>query len=253
MAEGSVDSAQLRRVSKFLDKLKGQGKVEPNYERIIILSDSKGKYLRNNIRSVSEFAYTSDIIFWAQGGRTTKEGVDFLREKINTRSPLLNGNCIVLFWHTTCDLTVLKKPGRYLEPAFIKHEDAVSCLKQSFQKLMELKHSNSFHVGLLEIPPVFPSIWNKKKGHPSWKDFNDTEINLQIDAVNNYIRDVNEELNYVSPKFGLDCMKFRGKKGQGHKSYLTSELFVDGIHPCDLASQKWLFQIAKSVSRNAVW
>ncbi|XP_060598970.1 uncharacterized protein LOC132752640 [Ruditapes philippinarum] len=47
-------------------------------------------------------------------------------------------------------------------------------------------------------------------------------------------------------------MKFR-KRGNHRSSFLSSDLFLDGIHPVDCTFEKWLYQVIKSVSRGLVW
>ena len=74
-------------------------------------------------------------------------------------------------------------------------------------------------------------------------------MHIQVNAVNEYIRGVNQRLNYRSPMFICDCMEFRKSKGQhGHRQFLTGELFSDGVYPLEPVCEKWLYQIIKSVS-----
>jgi hypothetical protein len=246
------DTSQIRQIKSFLHKIKNDEKLEPTYDKIIILSDSKGNYLKNQVENISQYADTSSVVFWSRGGRKSSEGVSFLEEKISHGCPLLGNNSVVLFWHSTCDVTNLQRPQRYVRPAFESGDEFLNYLEPSFRKLVDINNQNSFDIGFLETPPVFPSIWNKSKGDPDWGCFEDSFINNQIDKVNNHIRTINQELNYVSPKFVCDCMKFR-KRGKTRKTFLCSDLFQDGIHPVDCAAQKWLYQIIKSVSRGLVW
>jgi hypothetical protein len=156
------------------------------------------------------------------------------------------------FWHTTCDITNLVRPQRFLRPAFQSADSLLDSLKPSFDKLLFLQNHNGFDLGFLEAPPVFPSIWNKSKNDPNWGCFEDSLINDQIDIINGHLRQLNSQLNFVSPKFVCDSMKFR-KRGNNRSSFLSSDLFLDGIHPVDCASEKWLYQVIKSVSRGLVW
>ena len=218
------------------------------YDNIYVLSDSKGKYLKSETYNVQDIADISNVTFWFRGGRTTAAGIEFLEDKLSSNY-FKSGRSVVLFWHVTCDLNELKRPERYLLPRFATPDAFLQHLKPSLDRLVEI-HKKYEHVdiGILEAPPVFWSQWNRLQNHPNWNRFTDSMMHEQIDLVNQYIRHINKELNFVSPKFVLDCMEFRKRKSTGHRISLTSVLFRDGVHPLKIVSQKWLFQIVKSVS-----
>lgn len=201
---------------------------------------------------VSRFADTSRVTIWARGGRTSEEGVSFLENKISQKNPILNESAIVLFWHATCDMTKLIRPKRYVQQSFSTASQAIEFLTPSFDRLLDIARKSNFHLGILEIPPMFPSVWNGANGHPTSIDV-DSIVNNQVSEVNAHIREINNELNYRSPKFSLDCMKFRGRPHRPHGSYFSSDLFANGIHPLPVACQKWLYQIMLSVSRAITW
>lgn len=177
-----------------------------------------------------------------------------MEDKIAQGCPLFrhDANTIVLFWHTTCDVTKLIRPQRIVRPAFQSGESLLDNLKPSLEKLLCLKNQSNFDLGFIEAPPLFPSIWNKSRNDPDWGCFDDSFINDQIEVVNDHFRMLNQQLNFMSPKFVCDSMKFR-KKGKTRRSFLSSDLFLDGVHPVDCASEKWLYQILRSVSRGLVW
>ena len=215
----------LRKVESFMLKERSTKKTyTPTYNRIYLLSDSKGNYLKREQYAVGDIVDTSPVSYRTKKGRTTADGVAYLESQ--TRNLQGPGRGVVLFWHFTCDLSKLVMPERYLAQQLLEH------LKPSFDRLEELHHTNNFDVGILECPPIFWHKWNKLKGDPNWEKANDSTMHEQVERVNDYIREVNGRLNYISPKFICDCMEFRKKKGQGpHRTSLSSDLFGDGVHP----------------------
>lgn len=232
-------------VKHLTDRRTDRTDLVHNYDNIYILSDSKGNYLRNESRHIRDLINMSNVTFWFRGGRTAIDGVLFLEDKLASNS-FKAGRSIVLFWHVTCDINDLKLPERYLLPTFCTPDDFLNHLKPSLDRLVQIHKSHkNIDIGILESPPVFWSQWNRVHDHPEWKSFNDSIMHDQIDLVNQYIREINRDLNYVSPKFFLDCMEFRKRRSHstGHRNSLTSALFKDGVRPLSQVSQKWLFQI----------
>lgn len=90
MAEAEK-TAPIKTIEKYLNKVSSEQKLQPNYENIIILSDSQGRYLRNLKDAISEFTDTSKVTFWFKGGRKTNDGVSFLVDKVSEGCPLLSG------------------------------------------------------------------------------------------------------------------------------------------------------------------
>lgn len=134
-------------------------------------------------------------------------------------------------------------------PKFRTPAEFLDSVKPSIDRLLDIHQRNSeIDIGILEAPPVFWSQWNRKQNHPEWQKFDEQLMHEQIDIVHQYIRGKNKELNYMSPKFVLDCMEFRKKKSSSSvRTSLTSILFSDEVHPVSIVSQKWLFQIFSSI------
>lgn len=254
MASSLPTPLELRKVKNFLSKAKEeQRSYIHNYDNVYIISDSKGKYMERQRAVVSDIIDTSNVQFWYRGGRNTVDGVRFLETKL-LQNGFRPGRSVVLFWHVTCDLNIFKRPERWLLPRFQTPDGILELVKPSLDRLVQIHHQNSnIDIGILETPPVFWSKWNQLNDHPNWNSFNDKLMHEQVDIVNAYIRDIlNNNLNYRSPKFLLDCMESRKRKGSqipGHRNSLSSVLYFDGVHPADELSQKWFLQIVRSVCK----
>lgn len=255
MATGGA-SLELKFVSNYLDKT-SSSHILSSYKHVIIISDSKGNYLRHQLSKVLNMfdgGCPVTVHFWSVKGRNTRDGVSFVQSVASQGSRiLLDPQTIVLFWHVTCDLTSLTRPARILKPSFKTANEMMDVLKPCFDALLQASRQYNFTLGLLESPPIFCSQWNKIRGHQEWDNTDDGFVHEQVDVVNSYIRDLNSTLGYAnlgyrSPKFALDCLKFR-KSGRNHKfSCYTGVLFQDGVHPLDVVAQKWLYQILQSIS-----
>ena len=207
--------------------------MRPNYDNIYILSDSKGKYLkgiRYNIADVIRHVNVSQLHFWFKNGQKSADGLRYLESQTNNlRRP---GRTIVLFWHVICDLSTLKRPEIYIVNSFETAGELLEHLRPTFDGLEEIHKRANFDIGIYKTPPIFWHKWNQQHGDTDWEGKDNTLMHSQSNAVNEYIRGVNQRLNYRSPMFICDCMEFRKSKGQhGHIQSLTSELFSDGVHP----------------------
>ena len=117
-----MDCCQIKNIEKFLQKEAGKERSH-KYQRLVILSDSKGRYLRTEADNVNTDGI--EIIWWAVGGRSTKDGVRYLTENI---AKLNDGKkTLVLFWHFTCDLT--KKIQRLIYPRYADIEELTDNLR----------------------------------------------------------------------------------------------------------------------------
>ena len=68
---------------------------------LIIVSDSKGKYLK---RCVQNIVPEKNIVFEFKGGRTTKQAVDYICSNIDYYIHRY-GSILLVLWTGTCDLT----------------------------------------------------------------------------------------------------------------------------------------------------
>jgi hypothetical protein len=86
---------------KFLNRPASPLPFDPIHYTPILLSDSKGKYLKEFlVNSVVE----NRVQFWYKGSPTTRQTVDWLRDNID-RKIQRHGPLWIYIWVGTCDLT----------------------------------------------------------------------------------------------------------------------------------------------------
>ena len=162
-----MDSLEIKKLEEFLEKESKIPRV-PKYERCVILSDSKGNYLKTEQDSI--VIKNLEIIWWSQSGRNSLNGLKYLVKNIQQ---LRDGKpTIILFWHGTCDATI--KEGKFIRPRHDKCEsllDQVSPIIESLKDIHFLE--DNIDVGILETPPIFTKKWNDKKDNTNKEVTND--------------------------------------------------------------------------------
>ena len=93
---------ETKKARRYVEE-KADGLGESTYDRIILISDSKGKYLEPELVSLTS-KQIPEITWQYLGGRNTKEGLQFLKRRI-TQYAQLKGKVLILFWYLTCDVT----------------------------------------------------------------------------------------------------------------------------------------------------
>ena len=180
-----MDNLEIKKIEQFIEKASVNPRLS-KYNRVVILTDSKGNYLRaeNEIINIDNL----EIIWWATSGRNTLNGVKYLVDNIKQIRD--NVPTLVLFWHFTCDAT--KKVGKYIYPNFDASIDLIDYIKPCLETLREIHFlEESIDIGILEIPPIFTKFWNKSRNATDWESTNDTNLNIQINELNSYIRECN--------------------------------------------------------------
>ena len=225
----------MKKIEDFLDKEKSIARL-PKYNRVVILSDSNGKYLGTEIEKL--YFLNIEFVWWTSSGRNTTLAIKFLVDHIQE---LQDGiSTLVLFWHFTCDLAV--KEGSFIHQRYPEFTDIETRLKPMLDSLKEIHLlEDNIDIGILEIPPMFTKQWNRSKNYPNWEIINDTVLHQHIQELNNLIREYNCTLNYHSPRFMCDFIHRRrnSKKGRGNtktKENLHPMLLKDGVHPIEVVA-----------------
>ena len=233
-------SCEIKRIEKYLALHAGYRATSPLH--ILLVSDSKGRYLQNLIKNL-QFP-TPNITFYFLGGRNSDSGLSFIRDNI-TVFQNKHPNLLILFWHGTCDIT--RKIGKHI---FTKHNtvvDATDTFKSHFAELTSIANEHpSVKFGILEIPPISVLNWNKLKDYEHWEALDDHEVNCHTRAYNELVKSFNENFGFVSPRFELDFQKSRTKPKIPHPKMrytLNFNLLSDGIHPQPLVAKYWLIKI----------
>ena len=118
----------------------------PKYERVIILSDSKGNYLRTESDIIKHI--NIEIVWWTTKGRKTKQGIKYLTENI---ASLRDGKkTVILFRDFTCDVS--KKVDKLIYPNYTDSTDLIDNIKPYLDILKEI-HSleRDIDIGILKI------------------------------------------------------------------------------------------------------
>lgn len=233
----------MKNIEKFLDRER-MSELIPKYNRIVILSDSKGNYIKAELDKIKHL--NSEVVFWAKPGRNTKDGIAFLTNHIED----INDKCktIILFWHFTCDAT--KKIGKIIQQRYDTAPDLTGNIEPHLKSLLSI-HARHEHIdiGILECPPIFTKEWNKARGEQSSDRSDDTRLNEQISDLNSVIRTYNSRIGFSSPKFVCDFIHRNKRKGKKVKETLNPILLKDGVHPIGIVAYKWLVKILKSISQ----
>ena len=90
----------LKYVSKQFQAPSGDRQLVP-----VVLTDSKRRYLNNLCRNGVELSIT----WWNQSGRTTKQGLKWLQDNLDTKIVHLD-NISLYVWLGTCNLTEYAPP-----------------------------------------------------------------------------------------------------------------------------------------------
>ena len=233
---------------KYLEKAKEVKKEDLKYEKILIISDSKGRYLK------AEAARSDiDIRIESFPSSRTSAGVTKTESLLQKLPECERNKTIVIFWFLTCDVT--KKEKRYISQRYASTHQLTLEIKSQLAKLPDLSKKYHTDIGILEIPPIFTRIWNSHKGHPDPEKINDKPINEQVRSVNNLVEEANSILGYKSPKIFQDLVKTSKRKGRGDKATtkytFDPKVLTDGVHPGPLISSKWTRRIIESTKRRA--
>ncbi|CAG2193531.1 unnamed protein product [Mytilus edulis] len=168
----------IKKLNDYLKKpdlpIKGGKALTP-----VLFSDSKGNYLERQIRP----GISRVIKFWSEKGRTTKRGVQWLRDNIATKIGQLD-NISIYVWLGTCDLTYYNYKTKYIE----LHPDPSEAIKDTVDNLNEIvkivQNYPGCKVTLLEVPPISIYHWNKSRDHPDTNQFINQDCLLSKILVN---------------------------------------------------------------------
>ena len=239
----------LTKLNKYLSKVDPSSLNVPHSKTPVLLSDSKGRYLQDEIGRF--YGIENDILFWCKSGATCREQYDYLVRKLETT--LQSYPAIVLYvWVGNCDLT--EKTGPVIE---LKTRDSSSvkaitdCYRDIYNFVSKLP---TVDLVFLEIPPYSIYHYNDKNQptpltRTQIRQFkrDDFTLNTQIEQVNSFIRDTNRLLHKSSPRFSIDlqnCRKDRHSEN-GRYSFRFYALYLDGIHPCPTLANYWLVRLCQ--------
>lgn len=203
----------------------------------VLLSDSKG------VRLEQLHENHLPLVFRCKSGASTKELVDLLLLKLPLLLQEYKRSIIVYFLGGTCDTT--KKQGKYIQIRG-KATDVIPAIVEELHGAKDFVLSQNCRFKFIGVPVYLVSLYNDIKGHRNPTVFldADTEVESQVDLLNQHIEQINLQLGRNTLKFNADLRDTR----RGKKRYFF-ELLPDGLHPgCSLA-QKWLRRLELDIVR----
>lgn len=221
-------------LKKFLNR---PSPFPPTNQKVVVLSDSKGRYLEKNRQP------QWNVKFYYKSGRRLAEGLYWLRGNIRYLNRA-NDTVHLYVWLGTCDLT--RKVGSQLELRHSSLEECYSCVTQQICRFYRLvSQYPSIKIIFLEIPPYSMVQWHQTK-HVVVDDSlhrQEFELYKRICLVNEFIQEKNDSLHVISPRFKLDLTNIRKAAGKESRRSISFRHYIDGIHPSDLLSVVWLKRI----------
>lgn len=231
----------ISRLEKYLRENPVNLPAGKQARKVIIISDSKGRYLQRQIQNISP---ECDIIWQAVSGRSTKQATNYILANI---SDYLHkyGSILLIIWTGTCDLT--RKVNRFVDLSSTSTDDIIFQYEKVFN-LINL-YGDSLKVLVLEVPYYSVAIWNSSRGHPSGSNFAETDkiLHDKISSLNQKIKSLNQLHGITSPRFSSDLIRCR-KSNKNHPSKSVSySLLLDGIHPGVTLSKYWIRRLVFAV------
>ena len=228
-----------KKANRYLEKIeKAAIEKDSKFRNFIIISDSKGKYLKSEA-SKSRI----NIQINSYPSCRTSVGVQKVESILQKISEQDKDSSIVLFWFLTCDVT--RKEQKFIYQRYNDTEALKLEVKTSLDRLVELSSIYGVKIGILEIPPIFTRIWNTIRGYKGPEEIDDKPINNQIREPNKLVEETNSQLGYKSPKVFIDLVR-SSKRKQVTRQTFDPRALSDGVHPGPVIAKKWLFKIIES-------
>jgi len=214
--------------------------------RPVILSDSKGNYLKDQVHHPED----RQIVWWNKRGTNIKNSLHWLEKNIKSKIKEL-GNIHIYIWLGTCDLTTKNKNGTI--SLATQHFETSKNIFEQLQKfkLLLQPYPNS-RITFIEIPHYSITKWNSRvKKSPTEDRINqDQELHEQIVDLNTQIQDLNSSLNVRSPLLNLHLKaskQVKRGKSRPRKQYINYQLYLDGIHPKPILAKAWLAEVSTQI------
>ena len=203
----------------------------------VIVGDSKGSRLKS-------LSTGSGIQFYCKGGATSTDTIAWLQRNIGKVVQQF-GQIHIYLWIGTCDLT--SKDGHYIS---LNPESSIKKLKDNFSYIRDHYLTDKVHITFLQVPYYSIRIWNKLKGHKEPENFKNDDIilNERVNAINEFIDNLNSEINVYSPKFNLDLVRSRKSRKTTARYSWNFKLLPDGIHASKKLSLSWLTSLVKNIN-----
>ena len=229
----------FRKIEKSIAKLRVERGGEFQSRDIFLLSDSKGRYLQNEVRPSDSVK----ICFIYRGGFVINNP-EFRLCLHRIRS---STNPIVLVWLGSCEFTQKDKNSKIT----LKPEIDVTRVVSEYEKFKRdiLSFQSSAEVYLIETPTPYINVWNQMHGHEIDENL-DKELGGILSYFNEKLRELNSPLK--PPSISQDLVQSSKKHTQQLTKYIFNKhLYVDGIHPEKSLAELWLLRFYQFIKRIA--
>ena len=226
--------------TKLLRYLNREPRAGNPHGHIVILSDSKGRYLRNVRHNFREF----NIHFEGKSGLRLFQGLYWLKDNI---SDLINhfGYIQLHVWLGTCDLT-LKSKDHQLVLRWVEDDACYRYMLRQIESYCQfLSNYPNVKLIFLQVPPFSIVRWHNKKGLLVTDQTKQDDLTLfrRISYINELIESVNDRHMVSSVRFKLDLVQEKKAKNKDSRKSISYKQYLDGIHPNELLSKVWLKRI----------
>ena len=228
--------------AKLSGYLKRQIKSGSIHGQLIVLSDSKGRYVKDVQYTLPGF----DIRFEGRSGFRLFQGLNWLKANLQSLVTLYS-HITLNVWLGTCDLTV-KKQNHQLALRFVDDDCCYRFVISQIEKYYQLIASYpTVRLVFLQIPPYSIVRWHECKGLPVTKGTKEDDLILfrRINYINEFIDLVNDRHGVSSVRFRLDLYQEKKRPNHPARKSITYKQTLDGIHPNSLLSQVWLKRIVE--------
>ena len=225
----------------------------------ILLSDSKGNYLREFSDLIENEGYS--IEFNCRGGLRFLDQYFWLRNNLR-RKICKYGHITLYCFLGTCDLTLKKtkyitnSQGKNVRRNYIdlRHNsdaEAYSYIQTQIQRFIDfVSQFPTVKIVFLKIPLYSIQKYNKYLGNEDYADYRENDFRLtdRIVLCNEYITEVNNSNGVKSPNFKKDIQNDRKAKGKiGSRSSYDFSLYKDGLHPNPDLAYCWMKKIVTQI------
>ena len=207
----------FKRLHRNVQKYDKQSVPEVLSWKPIIITDSKGKYLKKALHK-SDLT-EKNITWYGRGGFNASNVVQFLSQS-KIKSLLKIHNKIHFYiWVGTCDFTQKGKQ-------FISLRRPVNRVQKNFlDNLLSIKRrcaSSNIRITFLHVPFYSIRIWNQEKGHQCPENFktDDQELTSIIKDTNRRIDELNNDIGSQSRDLTMTWGAL-GRVKMGSKDTLT--------------------------------
>ncbi|MCG7878885.1 MAG: hypothetical protein N0C90_21515 [Candidatus Thiodiazotropha endolucinida] len=216
---------------------------------VIIVSDSKGSYVRKHINKDQE--PERSIIWEACPGRSSEQAAIFIFRNIESWKKKY-GKLLLLVWTGTCDLTckIGDPSDSSRRKKFIDlNSTSLDHIINQYEKVLSL-NDECVKVLILEVPYYSISIWNFSRGCLFSDFYRDHDLILKekVDTLNDKIKVLNKAYGSSQvPRFSADLIACRKANKKSIKTVSYSLLLADGIHPGDDLCKHFIRRLVNTV------